>query len=682
MSPVFSYKREDTEKYQTRVVGVREASTSEELPTVITHTTVDSAMQLHIRQILTFEFGWTYTVFIVSLPELGFDHFPEGRTGKMDRTSLAKATEAYLDTTYRNKSLHQIVATFLQVPEDEVPLDLFIHERLDSIDIVRLAHKAQVDIMHIWDKTFREMMVDSEKDSEKPSKHFEEVDISPLDLEDIVHPDEMPGLQLIVDEKLQALGFRDIDIEDVYPIDPLLSAGFLRRGTVAYNNRTILKATTDPALLYQALKTTLAEFPIFRTFLVAMPDTGTNEPDFHIAMKPSSELWSILIKHEIPSTMKGFLENQQQQGPEGFHHPSQMFQATIVTFSDPPTTLLALDLNHSVFDKLSISTFIDLLESHLLLSPTPFTPSFKLYADTHFRFRHTTQSDKIVDFHLNRLSNIQEVKSSFWPPTPVLSHTSNDQPPSTTRPLKDIRRRQIPRLQESNVNAAMVVKAAIVLLNTSRTNSHTVIFNVVDAGRIWPSSTSPVPTLVGIDGPTLAWTIDIITIEPTLSVQDFLQHLEEEQKALSANIRCPWNKLKSRLGMERLLALADVMGRQTYNWTSSLTLERKKTAVLEFVGRLDWPTRYVYLSAVIPPVPCPFESERNVDEDFHSGCFWNCGMDGDELEIGIASAGGFLKSGELGGLCEGVLDLVQVLVDEDNEKRTLREMLECFNLAS
>ena len=121
--------------------------------------------------------GWKYEVSIVSLTELQLDHFPQTPLGKLNRPELANLTQVYLDKYFQSQNLVAMIASFLQMPIEQIVLDELVRDRLDSIDIVRLAHRAKIDVQDIYDKTFRDMMQDF-ADVQFSSEHSPEHDFN------------------------------------------------------------------------------------------------------------------------------------------------------------------------------------------------------------------------------------------------------------------------------------------------------------------------------------------------------------------------------------------------------------------------------------------------------------------------------------------------------------------------
>jgi hypothetical protein len=160
------------------------------------------------------------------------------------------------------------------------------------------------------------------------------------------------------------------------------------------------------------LEKALESRPLFRTFLVKMPE---NTP-IHVVIRPSKALYDILITEKHGLT-KDEIHDLILDDQRSSFSRTQMVQATIVHSQLEQSTLI-MTYNHSVFNALSMIPWIrdlDLLisdpETKLLASTV-----FKLFANMPHSHAYSQPATLSVDYFVSRLKGISKRTAAFWPP--------------------------------------------------------------------------------------------------------------------------------------------------------------------------------------------------------------------------------------------------------------------------
>jgi hypothetical protein len=401
------------------------------------------------------------------------------------------------------------------------------------------------------------------------------------------------------------------DIEDVLPIKDSLYGMADGPRPQSYRHRMAFSiANKTREAIRKALERGLDSRPLFRTFLVKMPD----RTPIHVVARPTKVLYDILITEKHGLSAEEIQDLILNDSGHSFSR-TQMVQATIAHSSTSPTTsTLIITYNHSVFDAMSMVPWIrdlDLLMSDpetKLLASTP----FKLFADMQHSHADSMPATLDVQYFVNRFSGISNQTKAFWPPQKVPGWMIANDADSTDRVSRTLARdgrkairyprvvtkNKVPHmvaLKEKGIQPVIVVKTAIALFNVMQTGQEYAFFNNLDAGRSWPFMPSwiPLPPAMSIDGPTMEWTGNVVHVSPTETVGSLLQRMVVDQEELSSHAHAPLFRVLDGLGNEGPFVM-DAFVRQAFNWDISLQyLDYAKygddLSTLKLVERVDWP---------------------------------------------------------------------------------------------
>jgi hypothetical protein len=399
------------------------------------------------------------------------------------------------------------------------------------------------------------------------------------------------------------------DVEDVIPIKD--SFFFVADGQrpQSFRHRMAFKIEGKaPATVRRALEKGLSSRPLFRTILVKLPDITP----VHVVIRPGKALYDILITEKREGLDDAAIQEMMLDDSGKSFSRIQMLQAVIID-SGASTTLI-LTYNHSIFDAMSMIPWVrdlDMLMADPDTALLPLTP-FKLFADMTYSHQESMPATLDVQFMVKRLSGISKQTKAFWPPQRApgwMIATDQDsehraarmgarkaEPIRYPRVVKKLNVPHISALKLKNIPIVIVVKTAIALFNIQQTGQEYAIFNTLDAGRSWPFMPEwiPLPPAMGIDGPTIEWTMNMLRILPDETVEHLLNRIRDDQEELSLHAHAPLFRILDGLESEGPFVM-DALLRQTFNWDVSLHyLDGYKygdddLTTLKLLERVDWP---------------------------------------------------------------------------------------------
>lgn len=134
------------------------------------------------------------------------------------------------------------------------------------------------------------------------------------------------------------------------------------------------------------------------------------------------------------------------------------------------------------------------------------------------------------------------------------------------------------------------------MFNAIKTGTSYALFSTWESGRTWPFVPSwmekVLPPPMDINGPTVAWVLQILEVLRDEKVSDFLQRMSREQDTVRRNQHAPWDQVLKELKEESSIAV-DASYRQSFVWDMTIGLWNSKAIqddfeVLKPVGRFDW----------------------------------------------------------------------------------------------
>ena len=378
----------------------------------------------------------------------------------------------------------------------------------------------------------------------------------------------------------------DLDLlleEDVAELQPVVlpSLRYLMKNLP--NLRTFIYESqiTDTATIVAALTTTLSSWPLFRSITVESEEGDpilvilrNNERYLKRAIGTPIELQNVdsLTSLRIPGN------HRKGEVPRGL-----LFRATILKIIDSEICAVAFCWNHVVIDAVALSQWHQSFEACLMGRSVGEMVPYSLFSEVYRSNVQSLAAREATAFHMKRLQGIGTLKSSLWPPVKTLKNedvlaSGGDDAIQSLEAVENYtvfkhrRLEQIPMMPkfgaQYGIRPAVIVKAAIAIVNCMATETRAAMLLQLLSGRLWPfvsgEMASKLPDPYKIAGPTMASAIDIVRIDKGETVGRFLRRLQSDQKLLSRFAHCP-PALPSLLDNEDQATLL-ASRRQIFNW--------------------------------------------------------------------------------------------------------------------
>lgn len=477
------------------------------------------------------------------------------------------------------------------------------------------------------------------------------------------------------------------EIEELIPLRDGLHRFVIGQRPHSYCHRFGFEARgCTPNAVKHALISAIQVRPLFRARVINL---GDNTP-YLVSLKTKPRVINSIIGQMTVQTVQQLSSILKDEPVHAFSFPLTV-RAVIISVQETGKIFLSLTLRHIAFDVISLFPFCSdldkLLDSPSWIPPQP-TP-FKMFADLAALYATSPSSRESVNYHLERLRGISRLSTALFPrqraPGWMIASEGPSHPHLSER--ESIRRRLwtdwlrqkeefkfprhagiicLPGIQtlkkKYNVHPKVVLKAAVALMNIAITGVDAAIFSAIENGRSWPFISDwmhtmiPLPPIMGVDGPTLEWVLNIVRMPAFSSrtgkglVKDWLVKLSHEQFDHEKYAHAPWSAILQGLGEEAQVA-EDASVRQTVVWDVTLELANLSGEHRRLVpiARYDWAD---------------------------SGLFWNACMLGNSNMYLVATWDtAQMNNIEIHELFDRVADFLRRLCDEASWERSVHDIL-------
>ena len=560
----------------------------------------------------------------LTLEDLGITSFPMTVSGKVRKDELKQAVLKHLsdkerlndEAPFENASgqieieqgLLRIFARLLGQSVETVPLELPVHELLDSINILRpQTHVKRVlnkdvamhDILQATSIPLlsRRLRISQASRSE-PSRSNDRKGPPSPDHMIHAHGDASRASRTreLAVSVLQKIGMLWDDVEDVMPLagyyikevdDPGKMAGTVRASFVS-RHATATK-------IHEAVESALARWSTFRSIAVKFDATP-----LLVTMRASTKWCNAVITLvadlETPQDLCTLVLPDNQKNSVNAKNGNPLIRFAIANIKSTGTAGVMILMNHLAFDSISWTEFRQELE--LLLDGKAITEPrvpYKMFADMLYQYSTSLNAQLAIAFHTNRLRGIGYLRDRCWPPQRSPGWVIGDSegrslsgglPLDASSERKEIDHdggragvvgiKQYAHLEHLSelkalhrISAPVVFKAACALLNSHLSGQSDVLFTNIQAGRQWPFMDDAIarhlPNPISIAGNTLTSVVNRIHIEPKEKVSAFLESLETEQRHLTAHAHAPIESILAQLNPADAAAYKSAR-RQLLNW--------------------------------------------------------------------------------------------------------------------
>ena len=639
---------------------------------------------------------------VIGLGEMDIDDFPRTATGKVRKVDIRRLVQELLrresntSTEIANPgsteaALMKIWARFLGIPADRIQPTMSLEGIVDSVTVMRFRHQVKKDLGKVisLEELSRNTNIKAQAqilDSKKErlpagASHMTSRQSAPS-VDDVVHAGgdlvEYTHIRESVERDLHDLGLSwDEDVEEVLPIwdfgqlmlDHELG---LRSGRFRV---AFLCSNVTQIQLRRALEKTLSNHGILRTLAVKHDSLNHS----HVVILPSSRWFEAAITNaKSVEDLEGLTTLRLSLPEDGnlISPPVPLFHITVSFVKSRGSAAFIVYGNHSIFDATSLSMFLEDLENVLIdqAAKIPSRTSYSLFANAYHSHRASVQSQTSLNYHVSRLNGISGLRDALWPArydSPVLkgekaSHENHEAGPpkpcdhilsqgSTSQGVRGFTSRAkfipIAKLQtEHKVSHAVIIKAAVALLNVQQTGqSHALLANT-QLCRSWPFLEKHIahflPDPMDIPGPTIEYVFNKIELHPNDEpVLAFLQRLQREQDSLTKHARVPMLALREHLGREDGNMLVEILRRQFFQYAP--LLQSGKDSPLQLV---DW------------------QGHGDI------AIAWNGGMlDGETFQMQVTYNDAVFRPVEVERLLRCLMRIVQWIMDAENWGRVVGE---------
>ena len=637
---------------------------------------------------------------VIDLRDFGIDDFPRTATGKVRKVDIRRLVQELLERESNTSidstnpesteaTLTRIWARFLGMPGDRILPTMSLEGIVDSVTVMRFRHQVRselgkvISLEELNENTTikaQARILDGKKEKLLGGVSHIMSRRSAPGVGDVVHacgdPVKFTHIREAVERKLHGLGLSwDSDVEDVLPVwdfgQFMLDPSGLRSGRfrVAFTCSNV-----TPNQLRTALERTLSNHGILRTLAVRHGSLHHS----HVIIRPSSRWFKVAITN---AKAVGDLEDLRTLPLSSSEHeiptPSvvSLFHITVAFVESQRSAAFVVYGNHSVFDATSLSMFLEDLDKMLVneRAVLPTRTSYSLFAIAYHSHRASVQSQISLKHHVSRLKGIGELRDALWPTrysSQVMkgektSHELDEGSPQmscdrilfeggTSQGVKGFTRRAklnaMGKLQsEHKVSHAVVIKAAVALLNIQQTGKSHALFANTQLCRSWPFLEKQIadflPDPMDIPGPTIEYVFNKVEIRPEELVLALLQRMQSEQDGLTEHARTPILALREQLGEEDGNMLVEILRRQFFQYAPLMQSEKGSPVQL-----IDW------------------QGHGDV------AIAWNCGMvDAETFHMLVTYNDAVFQPAEVENILECLMQIIQLIADPEKWDKTVRD---------
>lgn len=532
---------------------------------------------------------------IVTLESLGLDDYPRTMSGKVQKSTLRNLVAAFRkhsvsaaphpstenvvsNGTKRHRPIEETVlhvwwrATGISPAtiDQEAPSSNFA----DSITIMRVRDMFRKELgftlsareMVDYPSLRSQILVLERKSGRSQTTSAQAVAArEPLSLEAIqlvVHPEDATSFKGKASAIVAKSGFDfDQDVDAVVQASDFTNVMIRHKlmDTWNFGIAVVADGSTVP-LLRHALVAALSQSPLWTSFYVL----GEDGAPFYITMKPQRKLFDHCVT--FGGAVKDLAELQHKAirypHPEHATHPGLLFHALLYHVEELNSAAFVMYLHHAVHDASSMRLVLEDLNKALSAPERPLEPHvpFRTWADIYHSLRNSPRATIEVDWHVQRLADLHLHRKALYPPAKVPRQATTADPDGLDYGFDAPQLLNLKK-HHPQITASVVLKAAMALVNITRTHHTHALFNNFEAARstlpFWPSTLHHLPTSTNtslsdldasdVAGPTMNAVTNLIPVHRSESAMSFLTRLQTDQHLLTKHAHAPWLRIMSGL---------------------------------------------------------------------------------------------------------------------------------------
>ncbi|CAO1598074.1 hypothetical protein XANCAGTX0491_001847 [Xanthoria calcicola] len=558
---------------QAQVVGAPD-SIAGEVPVVVIRSMGDSSVNT-IQQAVLQHMGAAYVPDeVITLPELGLTDFPKTLSGKAQGLRLAQLVRTFRDQRDQKhneskRSFHNVVLHAYHkstgLPVENLDLQIPVTNFADSISFMRVRDTLRKEIgvtltvqeMIEYPSIQSQIRLLQGRDSRAQSAaRLAPEPSGPPCLDEMSMAfgslDEAERMKSLISETLEAKGFSwSSDAASIIPahdyMQILLESELINSWNFAI---AILADGSSTQQLRAALEKALSNNPLLVSFYVL----DKHQNPHYVTLKPTRKLWDLcLLDH---GTVKTAADVQQVaiDYPMKDHAraPGPLFRCLILHVEESRSAAMVMYVHHIVQDSSSIRLFyedLDLALSDISKELRPHV-EYKAWADSFIALRDSPAATASVAYHVKRLSNLHLHKQALYPPAPAPRQAITESPAGIESGfdapgLLDL------KTSYPGIIAAVVLKAALSLVNVSRTgHTHALLHNFEAARTRFPFIPASLEALnpdayeaSDVNGPVMQGVCNLVEVARSQSAIELLQHMQAEQTELTKHAAAPLRRI-------------------------------------------------------------------------------------------------------------------------------------------
>ncbi|KAL8646254.1 MAG: hypothetical protein Q9226_006947 [Calogaya cf. arnoldii] len=549
---------------QAQVVAAPD-SIAGEVPVVVLRSLGDSSVKT-LQQTVLQHMGAAYVPDeVITLPELGLADFPKTISDKFQRSRLAQLVRTYRDQRDHKhngptRPFHDVVLHAYRrstgIPVEHLDLQIPVTNFADSISFMRVRDSLRKETGITL--TVQEMM-------EYPNIHsqirlLQERNFQPQNAARLTSKPSQPPLldemniemKSLISKTVEANGFNwSRDVASVIPaydyMQILLESELINSWNFAI---AIMADGSSTQQLRAALEKALSNNPLLVSFYVL----DQHENPHYVTLKPSRRLWDLCLLDY--GTVKTSADVQQLaiNYPMKDHAraPGPLFRCLIIHVEETKSAAMVMYVHHIVQDASSTRLFYEDLNLALSDNSKDLRPhvDYKAWADSFVALRKSPAATASVAYHVKRLSDLHLYKQALYPPAPVPRQAITESPDGLdygfdAPGLLDL------KTSHPGIIAAVVLKAALCLVNVSRTRYTHALLNNFEAARTrFPFIPASLEALnpegyeaSDVNGPVMQGVCNLVEVPPSQSAIELLRHMQAEQTELTKHAHAPLRRI-------------------------------------------------------------------------------------------------------------------------------------------
>ncbi|KAL8961911.1 MAG: hypothetical protein Q9193_001606 [Seirophora villosa] len=558
---------------QAQVVGAPD-SIAGEVPVVVLRSLGNTSVKT-LQQAVLQHMGAAYVPDdVITLTELGLTDFPKTLSGKTQKVRLAQLVHRLRDQRDQkcNESksyIHDVVLHAYQrstgIPVQNLDLRTPVTNFADSISFMRVRDILRKEIgvtltvqeMMEYPSIYSQVRLLQGRDPQSQNAARStlvpsgppSMDELSITFDGLVEAERMKTL---ISHTIEAKGFDwSQDVASIIPTYDLMQILLESELINSWNFAIALIANgSSTQQLRAALEKALSNNPLLVSFYVL--DQHLNP--HYITLKPSSKLWDLcLLDHGSVKTttdVQGLAINYPFK--DHARAPGPLFRCLIIHIEESNSAAMVMYVHHIVQDASSTRLFYEDLDVALSDASKELRPhvDYKAWADSYIALRDSPAATASMSYHVRRLSCLHLHKQALYPPAPLPRQAITESPDGLdygfdAPGLSDL------KTSHPGIIAAVVLKAALCLVNVSRTGyTHALLHNFEAARTRFPFIPESLEALhpegyeaSDVNGPVMQGVCNLVEVPRSQTAITLLSRMQAEQTELTKHANAPLRRI-------------------------------------------------------------------------------------------------------------------------------------------